>query len=62
MSEKPWYKSLTVWAILAAAALEFTSTTLQQVAPEAAVKVAPYISLVIGLIGRARAGQPLALK
>lgn len=62
MDGKPWYTSLTVWSILVAGLLEFTKTTLEQVAPGVAVTIAPYIALVIGLIGRARAGQPLSLK
>ena len=59
---KPWYKSLTVWAVLAGILIEAFQRTVAEVAPSFLVQAAPWITAVLALLGRARATQPLTLR
>lgn len=60
--EKPWYQSLTVWATIATLVIEAFKGSLDAIGPPWAVTVAPYLTGALVIIGRFRAGGPLAIK
>lgn len=62
METKSWWKSLTVWATIATLAIEAFKGSLDAIGPSWAVSVAPYLTGALAIIGRFRAGEPLAIK
>lgn len=62
MDTKVWWKSITVWATLATIALEAFKGSLDTIGPSWAVSIAPYLTGALAIIGRFRAGGPLAIR